>query len=208
MPNWCSNSLVITGAKNKIKKIKDVLLSMGDTKSNPGIFETLVGRDENITEEEFKNGGWYDHNINRYGCKWDIDWDDSNVNIDSDNCITMSPQTAWSPPDGFCKLLAEKYGVNVTLEYMESGNDFAGKLSVTPNGKVKNESYTYLEGIYHIDEDYFWMEVQNNLEYMFDEFEPDTLEVWLKDFNFVSNKSKSELRDLYNEVKEEKEKTN
>jgi site-specific DNA-adenine methylase len=50
------------------------------------------------------------------------------------------------------------------------------------------------------------MEVQNNLEYMFDEFEADTLEVWLKDFNFVSNKCKSKLINLYNEVKKQQEK--
>jgi len=100
MPNWCSNSIVIEGDKDKIKKIKDVLLSMDKTTTITGIFEALVGRDENITEEEFQKGGWYEHNINRYGCKWDANWDDSNVDTDSDDCITMSPDTAWSPPEG------------------------------------------------------------------------------------------------------------
>jgi hypothetical protein len=202
MPNWCSNSIVIEGDVDKIKKIKDVLSTMD---KEGGIFETLVGRDENITEEEFQKGGWYDHNINRYGCKWDINWDDSNVDTDSDDCITMSPQTAWSPPEGFCRLLAEQYGVNVNLEYSESGCNFAGKLSVGPDGDIENVTYGFLEGLYYIDEDYFWMEVRNNLEYEFDEDEPRTIEEWLEDFSFVSDNCKHELTDLYNEVKEEQQ---
>jgi hypothetical protein len=205
MPNWCSNSIVIEGDVDKIKKIKDALLLVENDK---GIFETLVGRDENITEEEFQKGGWYDHNINRYGCKWDINWDDSNVDTDSDDCITMSPQTAWSPPEGFCRLLAEQYGVNVNLEYSEPGCNFAGKLSVGPDGDIENETYGFLEGLYYIDEDYFWMEVRNNLEYEFDEDEPRTIEEWLEDFSFVSDNCKHELTDLYNEVKEEQQQTN
>jgi hypothetical protein len=167
-----------------------------------------VGRDENITEDQFQNGGWYDHNINRYGCKWDIGWDDSNVDTDSDDCITMSPQTAWSPPEGFCRLLAEQYGVDVTLEYSEPGCDFAGKLSVGPDGDYENETYGFLEGLYFIDEDYFWMEVQNNLEFEFDEDEPRPLEEWLEDFSYVSDICKQELTELYNEVKEQQQETN
>ena len=208
MPNWCSNSIVIEGDKDKIKKIKDVLLSMDKTTTETGIFEALVGRDENITEDQFQNGGWYDHNINRYGCKWDIGWDDSNVDTDSDDCITMSPQTAWSPPEGFCRLLAEQYGVNVNLEYSEPGCDFAGRLFVTPTGELENETYGFLEGLYFIDEDYFWMEVQNNLEYEFDEDEPRPLEEWLEDFSYVSDICKQELTELYNEVKEQQQETN
>jgi len=208
MPNWCNNSIVIEGDKDKIKKIKDVLLSMDKTTTITGIFETLVGRDENITEEEFQQGGWYNHNINRYGCKWDIGWDDSNVDTDSDDCITMSPNTAWSPPEGFCRLLAEQYGVNVTLEYSEPGCDFAGKLSVGPDGDYEEEQYDYLEGLYFIDEDYFWMEVQNNLEYEFDDDEPRPLEEWLEDFSYVSDICKKELTELYNEVKEQQQETN
>lgn len=205
MPNWCSNSIVITGDVDKIKKIKDVLLTMDKINTDGGIFEALVGRDENITEEEFQKGGWYDHNINRYGCKWDIGWDDSNVDIDSDDCITMSPQTAWSPPEGFCRLLAEQYGVDVTIEYSEPGCDFAGRLSVGPDGDYENETYGFLEGLYYIDEDYFWMEVRNNLEYEFDDEAGRSLDGWLEDFQFVGNNHKSELIDLYNEVKEEQQ---
>ena len=79
------------------------------------------------------------------------------------------------------------------------------KISVGPDGEYENEQYDYLEGLYHIDEDYFWMEVQSNLEYEFDEDEPRPLEKWLEDFQFVSDICKGELTDLYNEMKEERQ---
>lgn len=83
MPNWCNNSIVINGDKDKIKEIRDILESMDKTTDETGIFESLVGRDENITEEQYQNGGWYQHNINRYGCKWDVSYD--NAVIDGDD---------------------------------------------------------------------------------------------------------------------------
>lgn len=203
MPNWCSNSIVIEGDKDKIKKIKRVLQSMDTTNSEVGVFQVLVGRDENLSEAQFHEGGWYQSNIDRFGCKWDINWDDANIDIDSDDCITMSPQTAWSPPEGFCRLLAQQYEVRVTMEYSEPGCDFAGKLVVHPDGQEDSEQYDYLEGLYFIDVDYFWMEVRSNLEYELDEDEPRKVEEWLEDFSYVSKEDKSELIDIYNEVKEE-----
>jgi hypothetical protein len=207
MPNWCNNSIVINGDKDKIKQIRDVLETMDKTTTETGIFEALVGRDENITEEQYQNGGWYNHNINRFGCKWDVSYENAVIDGD-DEYITMNPDTAWSPPEGFCRLLAEQYGVDVTLEYSEPGCDFAGKLSVGPDGDYEEEQYDYLEGLYHIDEDDFWMEVQSNLEYEFDEDEPRPLEEWLNDFQFVSDICKGELIELYNEVKEQQQQTN
>ena len=203
MPNWCSNSIVITGDKDKIKKIKRVLQSMDTKQDNVGVFQTLVGKDDNISESQFHGGAWYEHNIDRYGCKWDINWDDSNIDTDSDDCITMSPQTAWSPPEGFCRLLSQQYGVDVQLEYSEPGCDFAGKLSITADGDEESESYGYLQGLYFIDEDYFWMEVRSNLEYEFDETEPRDVKDWLEDFPYVDEKHHTDLIELYNDIKEE-----
>jgi hypothetical protein len=213
MPNWCSNSIVITGDEDKIKKINEVLSSMDKTTTIAGIFEALVGRDENITEEQYQNGGWYQHNIDRYGCKWDVSHENAIIDYyDSDDCITMSPQTAWSPPKEFCILLAEQYGVDVTLEYSEPGCDFAGRVVIGPDGVEEEENYEYLEGLYFMDEDSFWMEVQSNLEFEFDkdeprpdEDEPRPLEEWLNDFQFVIDSDKQELTELYNKAKEEQE---
>jgi hypothetical protein len=207
MPNWCNNSIVINGDKDKIKQIRDVLETMDKTTTETGIFEALVGRDENITEGQYQNGGWYNHNINRFGCKWDVSYENAVIDGD-DEYITMNPDTAWSPPEGFCRLLALKYGVSVNLEYSEPGNYFAGRFNIDENGEEISETYDYLEGLYHIDEEYFWMEVRNNLEYEFDDEAGRSLDGWLEDFQYVSDTCKSELIDLYNEVKEEQQQTN
>lgn len=207
MPNWCNNSIVINGDKDKIKQIRDVLETMDKTTTETGIFEALVGRDENITEEQYRNGGWYYHNINRFGCKWDVSYENAVIDGD-DEYITMNPNTAWSPPEGFCRLLGLKYGVSVNLEYSEPGASYAGRFTIDEDGDEESESYDYLEGLYYIDKDYFWMEVRYNLEYEFEEEEPKTLEVWLEDFKFVSDTCKGELIELYNEVKEEQHQTN
>lgn len=206
MPNWCSNSIVITGDKDKIKKIKRVLQSIDTKQDNSGVFQALVGRDENLSESQYQEGAWYQSNIDRFGCKWDIDYDESNIDTESDDCITMSPQTAWSPPEGFCRLLSLQYGVDVRLEYSEPGCNFAGLLLTYGDGRdEEGETYEYLEGLYYIDEDLFWMEVRNNLEYEFEEDEPRDVVKWLEDFLYVDDKHHPELTDLYNEVKEEYE---
>jgi hypothetical protein len=207
MPNWCSNSIVITGDKDKIKKIKRVLSSIDKNGDDNRVFQSLVGRDETLSEAEFESGAWYNSNINRFGCKWDVDYDTCNFDLDSDDCITMSPETAWSPPEGFCRLLAEQYGVDVVLEYSEPGCDFAGRLSITADGDEEADNYAYLEGLYYLDESYFWMEVNSNLEYEFDD-EPRSLEEWLEDFTYVSDIGKKELISLYEEVREQYQETN
>jgi len=196
MPNWCSNSIIITGDKDKIRKIKRVLSTMED---NTRVFQTLIGRDETLSESEYENGAWYNSNINRYGCKWDVDYDTCNFDLEGDDCILMSPETAWSPPEEFCRSLAQQYGVGVVLEYSEPGCDFAGRLLITEEGIEESESFDYLEGLYNIDEDWFWQEVSSNLEYEFDD-EPRSLEGWLEDFQFVSDECKEELKSLYEEV--------
>ena len=178
---------------------------MDSKNDNIGVFQVLTGRDETLSESQYHEGGaWYDSNINRWGCKWDINWDDSNIDLDSDDCITMSPQTAWSPPENFCRLLSQQYGVRVSIEYSEPGCDFAGVLLTYGDGRDdESEQYEYLEGLYFIDEDLFWMEVRNNLEYEFEEDEPREVKEWMEDFQYVDEKHHSDLIEMYNEVKEE-----
>jgi hypothetical protein len=199
MPNWCSNSIIITGDKDKISKIKRVLSTMDKAGDDNRVFQTLIGRDETLSESEYENGAWYNSNISRFGCKWDVDYDTCNFDLEGDDCITMSPETAWSPPSEFCRSLAEQYGVGVVLEYSEPGCDFAGRLTITEDGFEESESYGYLEGLYNIDEDWFWQEVSSNLDYEFDD-EPRSLEGWLEDYQFVNDKCKEELISMYEEA--------
>lgn len=191
MPNWCSNWITINGDEKGLSQIKEIL------EANPEgrMFELLVGKyAEGQTEEQYLET-WYDTNIGRWGCKWDVDIELDNINFFED-FITIGIQTAWSPCNGFLRLLHKKYGVFVENEYSEQGNDFAGKFIIDEDGEV-DRCYNYREGLYHYDYDYFLMEATNDLEYLSDEDEIPSAEEWLKEFPYASKESLEELRELY-----------
>ena len=199
MPNWCNSFISIDGSVENIQKIREILEGTDFSKEGAkGVFETLVGRDENITEEEFRNGGRYDHNTNRYGCKWDIGED---VEFQyGDKFITFNCETAWSPPTGFCKLLSEKYYVNVRCEYEEPGNDFAGYYEIDTDGNESEEMLDYLEGIHKNDEEHFDHEIRGRIECSIGCEE--TFEEFIEpyDFKFLGDNWEEELREIWNDV--------
>lgn len=61
---------------------------------------------------------WYDWNCANLGTKWNFEIQDLEEN---DGCITFFTQTAWSPPEAFCQMLANKYGVQVDVSYTVDG---------------------------------------------------------------------------------------
>lgn len=191
MPNWCSSFISIEGSKKNISKIKRMIALVGDDK---GLFQTLTGRDETLTEQQYESGAWYDSNINRWGCKWDLNKDDTTIDM-YDESISINCSTAWSPPTGFCKLVQEIYDVKVRCEYEESGCDFAGYYEVSEDGEVDEQTWSYLEGIYHLDQDNFWHEMESQIEWNVEE-ERD-VEEFLKEFPFLDEKELQELREMY-----------
>lgn len=191
MPNWCSNQIEITGDKKGLSQIKGIL------ESNPGgsMFELLVGKlADGQTEEEYEKN-WYDTNCERWGCKWDGGIDLDSINIDEDG-IHFYLQTAWSPCNGFLRDLYIKYGVFVKNEYSEQGNDFAGIYQIGEDVEV-DDCWEYLEGLYHTDHDTFWMEVQNQIEYLMEDDEIPSVEEWLKEFPYASNDCLVELQEMF-----------
>jgi hypothetical protein len=203
MPNWCSNYITIEGSKENIQKIKEKLEGVDFSKGGQtGIFETLVGRDPSITEDEFRNGGWYQHNIDRYGCKWDIG-QDAEIELYDDKIVIIS-DTAWSPPINFCKLLQEQYGVKVRCESSEPGNDFAGYYEIDEDGDVDEESYTYMEGLYILNLENFWYEVENNIGYALGDEE--TYEEFINHdlVNFLPEEELEKVKQMWDTQSEDK----
>jgi len=150
MPNWCNNIIVITGDKGKIKTILEKLGTIPVSSKNV-LFETLIGKDP-----DFDKLGWYESNLKNFGTKWDVNPDDSNIEF-SDDMITMTPDTAWSPPVQFCITLAKEYGVQVEIQFFEPLCDFAGRSVINEDGEiVEEEDYDYDEGMYILDSEGFW----------------------------------------------------
>lgn len=155
MPNWCHNSLIITGDKEALKDIYEIALSC----TNIGFFNQVVPRPN--SEEE----NWYHWNIKNWGTKWDVGidgFDDFIVELSTDkedgiDRLHISVGTAWSPPVPFVITLCAKLKVSAVLNYIEPGFDFVGTL-VVENEKVILDDYRKItkESLKHFgyDQDY------------------------------------------------------
>ena len=106
MPNWCNNTITLTGPKDKVKKIfdeakkEDCLLNLlypmpsaleGTTSPAPkeGKVQPLV--------DGFDN--WYDWRVQNWGSKWDVDTDNLEYREEDDQGIIQGWfDSAWAPP--------------------------------------------------------------------------------------------------------------
>lgn len=211
MPNWCTNSIVITGEAPVIKQIADVINECKDRKGL--LFEALIGRDFAGTDKEYEEGGWYKHNIERFGTKWDVRIDEENGNgcdasIGDDN-IALNLWTAWSPPSSFCEHLTAKYPVEIEMMFDESGCDFFGKETFA-GGEMKNqEIYEYRIGAYKWEPEMFWSEVESDLQYRMENVTEDSFDLkeFLDDYcddmgyDFLTEEDKEAMETLANTIK-------
>lgn len=128
MPNWCSNTMTVTHKNTAmIDRMEQAL---------------LAGK----LFEEFVPLGEWDYNLAVE--KWSTKWDASNLDVidRTDNTISVSFDTAWSPPINFYdELLAQ--GFEVHAEYFEPGVGFVGKYIDGEDDEYSFESADLLEEI-------------------------------------------------------------
>lgn len=130
MPNWCSNFVAITGPKERIAEIKDaydrgefcesvipVPQPLKDAVADGSVDEELV--------KEFGYANWYDFCVNRWGTKWDFGGDGGADLDDNGECLTISFESAWSPPVGVYEEL-DLEGLKIEACYYEPGCGFCG----------------------------------------------------------------------------------
>lgn len=203
MPNWCSNYIKISGEESNMKPIHDFFVE-GEKILNEDTFvmSTLVPEDEDF--EKIKESGEFllTPYTEFWGCKWDFTVNESNCDI-TPTLITLSPSTAWSPPEPFCRRLSEKYGVDVEISFSESGSNFAGRSQYSNGEVIEDVTYSYREGLYYLETETFWCEVEGDLEWMFCENPNITFdEVLGQMYPFITNKEDIEaLTEIYNEQK-------
>jgi hypothetical protein len=203
MPNWCYNNIEILGEPKVIKRMS-AMLDAASNKKKDNFFESLIGVDEKETTESLENGGWYNHNVERYGTKWDISYDDIMVDEDS---MVLNTESAWSPPIEGMRILSTMYDVSVKMYYEEPGADFCGKATIQ-SGNVHEEDYSYQEGIYQFEGFDEWFDrefINSGLEYIVDDFEhgdksEDLVEVIKDNYPFLKE---SEIMECVDELKKE-----
>jgi hypothetical protein len=198
MPNWCTNYIVISGDENKISLLKNILEDVPKTIGEETVvFKTLIGKEPTITTEDYEKGGWFDSNVNWFGTKWDVSYNDCQFDFNDDHIIMM-PMTAWSPPVRFVSNLCKMYGLAAVMDYSEGGCNFCGRATIDINGEVDEEDYGFNEGKYHFENDYFWESlVESDMEYALDEGK--TKDQFLLDYPYVNEDDLKELGKMYDE---------
>ena len=195
MPNWCNNNIRIYGDEGTIHTLTAVLKGL---KGNDKVFESLIGLPTHQTASQYEET-WYDTNINWFGTKWDIPYEQHNFNHTEDE-ITFCCDTAWSPPIPFMENLCRAYKVNGYIFYSEGGSNFAGETTFKwdDDGELDicEQDYGYLDGMYFLSKEEFWNEVSYMVDCISDEDQ--SLEDFLYQFSFVSDEDKKELTTLYN----------
>ena len=131
MPNWCNNSITISGPTETIKQLWD------DAHTDVETFELLNAmapmpkelEDTTAPSEEDGMPNWWNWRVNNWGTKWDIS-DEGLEYIDNGDgtaCITGWFDSAWAPPIGaYDKFLDDMDNCSIEATYEEGGMDFAG----------------------------------------------------------------------------------
>lgn len=177
MPNWCSNKIVIKGDRSVLHSIKEVMNLMEDT---DGLFEKLVGMTD-------------------WGCP-DVMVNDCTFIFD-DGLIQMTLDTEWVPPIDFCGKLSEKYGIEIHLEYFEVGVDISGAIDINCGKITSEQKYTYYHGLYLLDNEMFWEDVNNTISQMVQERKYHKIDEFVASLTFTNEKDRTTIDDMYEYVK-------
>lgn len=196
MPNWCNNSINIYGDEGTISTLTSVLKGLTP---EDNVFKSLIGIPSHMTNGEYEEK-WYDTNINWFGTKWDISTDITAFTFGKEE-ISFFCDTAWSPPIPFLENLCKMYKVSAYIFYSEGGVGFAGQTTFSwmdDELQMFDEECEYLEGLYKFSNEEFWGEVESRADCILDEDQ--SLDDFLEEFTFVSDKDKEQLTIIYNET--------
>lgn len=149
MPNWCNNTITLTGPKEKItaiyNKAKEDNALLQQLKPMP---EALEGTTSPAPKEGkvqplvdgFDN--WYDWRVQNWGSKWDVDVDNLELSDDG-TTITGWFDSAWAPPiHAYEYFLTDNEDCSIKSYYYEGGMDFAGLWEDFADAEVTPSDFT------------------------------------------------------------------
>jgi len=126
MPNWCYNSLRVTGNKKDVAKFKKDVNSKKE--KTVLCLNNLVPMPKEYNEGE----GWYSWRIINWGTKWDVE---DKLIKDQANLLKYEFDSAWSPPIKWVRTISGQYPeLSFRLEYDEPGMAFNGHYSCKDGG--------------------------------------------------------------------------
>ena len=178
MPNWCNNTITLTGPKEKITaiyaKAKEDNALLQQLKPMPDALEGTTspapkeGKVQPLVDG-FDN--WYDWRVQNWGSKWDVDADNLELSEDG-TTIEGWFDSAWAPPiHAYEYFLTDNEDCSIKSYYYEGGMDFAGlwedfaDAEVTPSEFTADEMETPSMGlIYDLNENFNFSEAVREYE--------------------------------------------
>jgi hypothetical protein len=129
MPNWCSNSITISGSTDTIKQLWDDA-HVGD---DFGLLNAMAPMPKELDDTTKGTDGdalnWYDWRVTNWGTKWDVSDEGLEYvdNGDGTSVIQGWFDSAWGPPiEAYNTFLDDMDGCSIEATYEEGGMDFAG----------------------------------------------------------------------------------
>lgn len=148
MPNWCGNTLQVTGADDDLKKFAEATEYVADNdpenspeERGPLSFARLVPL-PTAEDGTLKYGSASDI----WGTKWDV----SDASLAKQAGVyTYDFQTAWAPPDAWLHKVAPMFpDLHFRLFFEESGENFSGVLEYDKGMLSRAVDYNgWLEGV-------------------------------------------------------------
>jgi len=188
MPNWCDNTISISGPAEKLSPIF-TKLKEDDSSGLCSILHPMpentfmgnLGQDERkkCAEENIPN--WYDWCVSNWGTKWDTsdgDWTYEDAG-DGNAILTGSFQSAWGPPVGVYTHCQEAHpDLHIEAMYYEGGCAFAGMWN-----SIDGEDHYSLEGTKKDIEDQLPEELNEcfGITECMEEDEEEELTEWLRE---------------------------
>ena len=131
MPNWCNNTLRITGPETDVAafKLKAVGHSVWDKPPedeapSPLNFHSLIPIPDDVLKAGYEAAG-YEWEQKNWGCKWGAC--QAELVDEWEGCLIYGFDTAWSPPLAFIANVARQWPtLTFVIDYEEGGMGFKG----------------------------------------------------------------------------------
>lgn len=139
MANNCWNYAVLLGNKAVLDEIQERFSKYDDFNYFIEFGDYVLKKEVATSKDEYY----------LYGTKW---WQ-FNIDERTDNTLTISGDSAWSPPLELLRQISEVYNVTIEGEYNECGMDFGG-FFYCEDGNLEDREMTYFE--YQLESDREW----------------------------------------------------
>jgi hypothetical protein len=192
MPNWCNNTITISGQTETIKNLweeataEDGGLLSAMVPQPRDMFHGNLGEKERAECAEKGIPNWYDWQVSNWGTKWDVSTEGLEFTDNGDGTASIEGwfDSAWAPPIGaYEKFCDDMDGVYLEAYYEEGGMDFAGHWTsegdddylegISDYAREKIKTGESGSSLYDFLDDYFEI-TENRREYIEEELEEES----------------------------------